>query len=86
MLADVREDMIKNLILTVPLNFIDENLINEIDKYSDATQGAARLKIMVHDPEDNLYIEMFSRTKRIRLSDELIKYLQDQPELDFKLN
>jgi DNA polymerase-3 subunit alpha len=86
MLADVREDMIKNLILTVPLKFIDENMINEIEKYTDPSQGSARLKIMVHDQEDNLYIEMFSRTKRVRLSDDLIKYLQEQPELDFKLN
>jgi DNA polymerase-3 subunit alpha len=82
----VREDMIKNLILTVPLKFIDENMINEIEKYTDPSQGSARLKIMVHDQEDNLYIEMFSRTKRVRLSDDLIKYLQEQPELDFKLN
>ena len=86
MLADVREDMVKSLVVTLPLKRIDEQIINEIDKYADQKQGSARLRIMVHDREDNLYIEMFSRTKRISLSDELINYLQEQPEIDFKLN
>ncbi len=86
MLADVREDMVKNLILTLPLNSINEQMINEIDKYTDQKQGSAKLKIMVHDRKDNIHIEMFSRNKRINLSDDLIKYLQEQPEIDFKLN
>lgn len=86
MLADVREDMIKSLILTVPLSSITENLIDEIDRHAGQQQGSARLKIMVHDREDNIYIEMFSRNKRINLSDELIKYLEEQPEIDFRLN
>ena len=65
---------------------INEQLISEIDKYSGQQQGSARLKIMVHDREDNIYIEMFSRTRRIVLSDDLIKYLEKRPEIDFKLN
>ncbi len=86
MLADVREDMIKSLVLTVPLGSIDEGFIEEIDKYADAQQGSARLKIMVHDREENIYIEMFSRNKRINLSDDLIQYLENQPEINFRLN
>ena len=41
---------------------------------------------MVHDHEDNIYIEMFSRTKRVQISDQLIRYLEALPELEFKLN
>ena len=65
---------------------LNEQIINEIDKFSTQKQGSARLKFMVHDREDNLYIEMFSRNKRVNLSDELIKFLEAQPEIDFKLN
>ncbi len=86
MLADVREDMIKSLILTIPLKRIDDQIINDIEKFADQKKGSARLKIMVHDREENLYIEMFSRTKRINLSDDLIKFLEEEPEIDFKLN
>jgi DNA polymerase-3 subunit alpha len=86
MLADVREEMISSLLVTVPLSSLDEHMINEIDKYSRQKKGSARLKFMVHDREENIYIEMFSRTKRILIDDELIKYLQEQPEIDFKLN
>lgn len=86
MLADVREDMIKSLVVTMPLKRIDEGIITEIEKHTDQKQGSARLKFMVHDREDNLYIEMFSRSKRINLSDDLIRFLNEQPELDFKLN
>jgi DNA polymerase-3 subunit alpha len=86
MLADVREDMIKSLILTMPLKRIDDQIINDLEKFADQKQGSARLKIMVHDREENIYIEMFSRTKKINLSDDLIKFLEEQPEIDFKLN
>ncbi len=86
MLADVREDMIKSLVLTIPLKNLDENIIGKIEKFSDQKQGSARLKFMVHDREDNIYIEMFSRSKRINLSDDLLKFLEDEPIIDFKFN
>ena len=86
MLADVREEMISSLQVTIPLSSLDENMINEIDKYARQQKGSARLKFMVHDREENIYIEMFSRTKRILIDDALIHYLQEQPEIDFKLN
>ncbi len=86
MLADVREDMVKSLILTIPLKKLDEQIISKIEKYADQKQGNARLKFMVHDREENIYIEMFSRNKRVNLSDELIKFLEEAPEIDFKLN
>jgi DNA polymerase-3 subunit alpha len=86
MLADVREDMISSLLVTVPLNSLDEDMINEIDKFAGQKNGSARLKFMVHDREENIYIEMFSRTKKIHIDDELIQYLQEQPEIDFKFN
>ena len=86
MLADVREDMVKSLILTIPLKKINDQIISQIEKYADQKQGNARLKFMVHDREENIYIEMFSRNKRVNLSDELIKFLKEAPEIDFKLN
>jgi DNA polymerase-3 subunit alpha len=86
MLADVREEMISSLLVTVPLSSLDENMINEIDKYARQQKGSARLKFMVHDREENIYIEMFSRTKRILIDDALIQFLQERPEIDFKLN
>jgi DNA polymerase-3 subunit alpha len=86
MLADVREEMISSLIITVALSSLDEQMINEIDKYAGQKNGSTRLKFLVHDREENIYIEMFSRTKRIQIDDELIQYLQEKPEIDFKFN
>ncbi|MEE9462848.1 MAG: DNA polymerase III subunit alpha [Bacteroidales bacterium] len=86
MLADVREEMISSLIVTVALSSLDEQMINEIDKYAGQKNGSTRLKFLVHDREENIYIEMFSRTKRIQIDDELIQYLQEKPEIDFKFN
>jgi DNA polymerase-3 subunit alpha len=86
MLANVREEMISSLLVTVPLSSLNEQMINEIDKYADQKKGSARLRFMVHDVEENIYIEMFSRTKRVQIDDQLIQYLEEQPDLDFKLN
>jgi hypothetical protein len=57
-----------------------------IDGYADQKQGSARLKIMVHDREENIYIEMFSRSKRISLDNELFKFLEEESDIHFKLN
>ena len=78
--------MINSLVLTVPLQGLSPELIDAIDQFSDPQKGSARLKFVVHDPEDNIYIEMFSRNKRVSISDQLIKYLESRPEIDFKLN
>ena len=86
MLADVREEMISSLILTVPLASISEKMIDELEKFSDPLKGTARLKFMVHDLEENIYIEMFSRNRRVSISDQLIQFLHEQSEMDFKLN
>ena len=72
--------------VTLPLKLIDEGVIDELEKFSSQKASAAKLKFMVHDREDNLYIQMFSRNRRIEISDQLISFLQDQPEIDFKLN
>ncbi len=86
MLADVREEMISSLILTLPLESLSEDFINDIDKYTNPQKGSARLKFMIHDSKDNIYVEMFSRTRKVELSDQLIQFLHQKPEIEFKLN
>jgi len=40
---------------------------------------------MVYDPSENISIDFFSRSHRISLDDELIEFLSENKEIEFKL-
>ena len=47
--------------------------------------GNTNLKILVYDPAENISVDLFSRSHRIALADELIDFLTHNQEIEFKL-
>ncbi len=86
MLSQVRDEMVNNLILTIPLNKINTEFINEIKNKICAKKGKVNLKFKVIDTEDNIGVELFSRTERIDLTNELIKYLNEKTDIQYSIN
>jgi len=86
MLANVREEMINSLSLSVPLTYITNELVNDLKQLIATEQGMTQLKLVIRDREENIQLDMFSRNQRIRVSDKLINYLLKHPEIEFKLN
>ena len=86
MLSQVREEMVNNLQLTIPLKKINQNLIDEIKEHALAKKGKVNLKFKIIDTEENIGIELFSRTERIDVTNELIKFLTKKTDIQYSIN
>jgi hypothetical protein len=76
--------MVKAVSLEIPLQSVNEEFIDELEKYTVHSQGKV-LKIHILDEESNMKINLFSRNKQVDLSTEFIEFLNNSPELNFKL-
>lgn len=86
MLSQVREEMVNNLQLIIPLNKINQDLINEIKEHTLAKKGKVNLKFKIIDLEENIGVELFSRTERIDVTNDLLDYLNQKTEIQYSIN
>jgi DNA polymerase-3 subunit alpha len=86
MLANVREEMIHSLTLYVPLLTITGEWIEQLNKLTGSEKGKTLLKVIVDDQDENIRLDMFSRSQKIMVSDNLLNYLLKHPEIEYKLN
>ena len=85
MLSSVMDELIHNIQIRIPLDSLTEALLSDMRKFVQKGKGNTDFEVMVYDQNENVSVEMFSRYKKIALSDELIHYLSENHELEFKL-
>jgi DNA polymerase-3 subunit alpha len=85
MLSEVKDDMIKLLTISIPINEVTDELVEELRSISATNKGKVSLKFKLVDSESNISLEMFSRTHRVAISSELIGHLRKM-DLNFKVN
>ncbi|UXP31022.1 DNA polymerase III subunit alpha [Reichenbachiella agarivorans] len=76
LLTDIREEKTKGITLNVRLQDISETFIQDIYALTTAHGGEGILKVNIIDPEDNLKVNLMSRTIKISTDDELLKKLE----------
>lgn len=81
LLSEVRDELVKTVTVMVPLSAITPGFIDEIQKVS-STKGKVLFKFNIFDPVNRVSVNMFSRTKRIKVSDELLGFIDLQPGVD----
>ncbi len=87
MLDGVRESKVSGVNISIPLQSIDEELITEFAALTQDNEGSVTVRFSIYDKEDALNRAQFlSRTSKIKLTDELIEYLDNHPDLSFKLS
>jgi DNA polymerase-3 subunit alpha len=86
MLPDVRDELIKSVMLRMPINNISPDIISDLKRIVHKGPGKALLRFSIYDAEENINIEMFSRNQRISVSDELLSYLASRSDIEFRLN
>jgi DNA polymerase III subunit alpha len=82
----VKDELIKSVTIKVNPENIDPEMINTLKKLIAEHKGDTELKFLFLDPEDKISLPMFSRNFRVRLNNELLSYLEDQPGIEFKVN
>ncbi len=85
LLSNVRDELIKNLSVKIVLRNLSEDIMEDIKKLS-SKPGNVEMKFLIVDPEEKMSVEMYSRSQRIELTNQLIEFLQNSPEIEFKVN
>lgn len=85
LLSEIRENMIRSLILRVSISDLTEELLSELERMLKKNAGQTELKLFIVDPVEKVWISMFSRSHRIDLSQELMDFIQSKSEFEFKI-
>ncbi len=85
-LSEILEEMGKKVNITVRLDEVDEYLLDEVEATLNKHPGKKKISFVIADTTENLQITMPSRTKRVRISKELLDELNNIDALKVKLN
>ncbi|MCE4566015.1 DNA polymerase III subunit alpha [Maribellus sp. CM-23] len=86
LLSDVRSNYVKSVTINMPISALNKKLVTDIDHLAKEHKGNALLKFVVYDPENNMQLEMFSRTAKVDPSDDFLSFFDDQPDVSYRIN
>jgi len=86
LLDNVYEKMVEKLTIHIPLSELSTRLINELSEFLREHSGNSSLFFKVSDGESNMNIQLFARNNKIRLTKELINYLEENEAIAFQVN
>ncbi|MBN1789777.1 MAG: DNA polymerase III subunit alpha [Bacteroidales bacterium] len=85
MLSSVRDELVQNIQIKLSVDMITEKLTEHLARFTQKNTGNSNLRVQIVDPAENISVDMFCRTQRVALSDELIEFLSNNHEIEFKL-
>ncbi|CAM1360030.1 DNA-directed DNA polymerase [Tenacibaculum litopenaei] len=85
LLHDIMDKMCKKITISLPLNELKESLIKDLQHLFVMNKGSQSLHFTVWDAEEKIELTMPSRTTKVKISNELLKTLEEQ-FIKYKLN
>jgi len=88
LLSEVRKDMVKSILLTLKVNALSQEMIDELNKHINKAENgnnSKHLRIQIVDNDSNLKVDLFSRTKYLSLTDQFFDYADATPEIEYLL-
>lgn len=86
LLSQVREELIKSIMFTIPYHVVDQDFITDLKKHIFEKEGKTLIKFKVIDREENTSVELISRSKGITISDQLVSFLKRNSEIQYLIN
>lgn len=86
MLNEEKDKLIEKIRITLPIHDLDEPLINELSVLIKNNPGNSLLYFKVMDGEHNVSLNLFSQNVRFRVTRELVDFLAENENVDFKIN
>jgi DNA polymerase-3 subunit alpha len=84
-LSELRDTLVNTVTLKVPLDAISQELITELANILQSNEGNVTLKFMVQDPETKNAVQFLSRSMRVDLNDDLIKYIEEHQDIEMSI-
>jgi len=86
LLTAVREDLIKSITIKLKPELVNTEFIKNLKSIITENPGNKSLKFLLIDHDNKITIPLFSRSIKAGITDELLGWIEDNPELDFKVN
>ena len=86
LLPDVKEGLIEKITILIPLSALDSTLVMELSSLIKDNPGTTELYFKVSDAEQNMYVDLISRPIKLSVSKDLVTFIKEKPELDFRIN
>lgn len=85
-LNNAREELVTNLAIGLSLNDLNDELIKEIKQRTSQSNGRTRIKFCIYDESEGISVELFSRNTSVNVTNDLLLFLKDRPELSIKVS
>jgi DNA polymerase-3 subunit alpha len=85
-LNNAREELVNNLAIRISLNDLNDSLIDEIKRNTAGSGGKATVKFYIYDESEGISIELFSRNTSVTVTNELVQFFKERPELSIKVS
>jgi len=76
-LQEMRDTMIKELLLKLPVGDISPEVIRDLARHVQASRGETTLRVNVFDPTNNVTVRFFSKSHKVSLTQELVGFLEE---------
>ncbi|WP_106831734.1 DNA polymerase III subunit alpha [Parabacteroides pacaensis] len=86
LLSDEKDALIEKITITLSVHDLDEPTISDLSVFIKNNPGQSLLYFKIVDGEHNVSLRMFSPSKRLSVTRDLVDYLQSHESLDFKIN
>jgi len=85
LLSEVRERMMKELKLILPLNQLSDKMVEDLDQLIRQYPGACNLAVEVFDPEEKIQVALLSRKVKVEASSELFAKFDRLGNVQYKV-
>ncbi len=86
LLTSVKDELIRSFTIIIPVDRLNQELINKLKGLFTGHKGNTELKFLVADPVEKISINLFSRTFKVNLKNDMIDFIESVPGLEFKVN
>ncbi len=87
LLNEVKDDLFKKINITINIEKLTQQTINELKTTFNDFKGKTRLVFTIYDPKTKVYTEMFSRNTAVEINKDFIKLIDSLPYVDkYKIN
>jgi DNA polymerase-3 subunit alpha len=86
LLQDEKDKLIEKISIILPIHELNEAMINELSVLIKNNPGQTLLSFKVVDGEHHINLSLFSQNVKLNVTQELINFLADNENIDFKIN
>lgn len=86
LLENVKENIFSTMKIKMDINALNEELIANIEAIFNNSQGKCSVEFFVEDPAENMSVKLFSKSRKIAVSTDLMTELDKIGSLSYELN